>query len=66
MITAASQTFSIFAPFHMNIPDAATEMAEWTIGVRSLRSQGNLRLWNSYLPRDCVNTMIKMGWDKTA
>jgi hypothetical protein len=21
--------------------------------------------WRSYLPADCVNTMIQMGWDKT-
>ena len=25
--------------------------------------EANVRLWKSYLPADCVNTMIAMGWD---
>jgi hypothetical protein len=29
------------------------------------RSERNIRLWRSYLPPDCVNTMIRMGWDRT-
>jgi hypothetical protein len=31
----------------------------------SVRSAGNIQLWQSYLPENCVNTMIKMGWDQT-
>jgi hypothetical protein len=27
------------------------------------RSAENIRIWRSYLPKDCVDTMIKMGWD---
>jgi hypothetical protein len=27
------------------------------------RSAENIRLWRSYLPKDCVDMMIKMGWD---
>jgi hypothetical protein len=27
------------------------------------RSQQNIAEWSSYLPADCVNTMISMGWD---
>jgi hypothetical protein len=27
------------------------------------RSQQNIDEWSSYLPADCVNTMISMGWD---
>jgi len=27
------------------------------------RAANNVRQWRSYLPEDCVNTMIQMGWD---
>jgi hypothetical protein len=26
-------------------------------------SEKNIAEWSSYLPADCVNTMISMGWD---
>jgi hypothetical protein len=26
-------------------------------------SAKNILLWNSYLPHDCVKSMINMGWD---
>jgi hypothetical protein len=26
------------------------------------RAAENIRIWRSYLPEDCVDTMIKMGW----
>jgi hypothetical protein len=29
------------------------------------RSARNISLWMSYLPKDCVKTMIRMGWDQT-
>jgi hypothetical protein len=29
------------------------------------RSKRNILLWKSYLPKDCVNAMIHMGWDFT-
>jgi hypothetical protein len=25
----------------------------------------NILEWNSYLPSDCVRTMVRMGWDYT-
>jgi len=25
----------------------------------------NILQWNSYLPGDCVRTMVRMGWDYT-
>jgi hypothetical protein len=25
----------------------------------------NILMWNSYLPSDCVRTMVRMGWDYT-
>ena len=27
------------------------------------RSVKNILEWNSYLPADCVKTMVRMGWD---
>jgi hypothetical protein len=65
MNIGAFHGFSIFTPFHVNLPDASTQMAEWTMGIRSLHSQGNIKVWSSYLPRECVNTMIKLGGDRT-
>jgi hypothetical protein len=29
------------------------------------RSVKNILQWNSYLPSDCVRTMVRMGWDYT-
>ncbi len=29
------------------------------------RSESNILRWMSYLPEDCVRTMIRMGWDVT-
>jgi hypothetical protein len=29
------------------------------------RSEQNILQWMSYLPADCVKTMIEMGWDIT-
>jgi hypothetical protein len=27
------------------------------------RSENNILQWMSYLPEDCIRTMIQMGWD---
>jgi hypothetical protein len=29
------------------------------------RSENNILQWMSYLPEDCIRTMIAMGWDVT-
>jgi hypothetical protein len=29
------------------------------------RSEDNILRWMSYLPEDCVRSMIQMGWDLT-
>jgi hypothetical protein len=29
------------------------------------RSEENILQWMSYLPEDCIRTMIQMGWDVT-
>jgi hypothetical protein len=45
--------------------DAATESTEQTSSRDDERSAGNIQAWRSYLPEDCIGTMIKMGWDRT-
>jgi hypothetical protein len=51
----------IFAVPHVHRSDFATR----TIRVEGVRSIENIRLWTSYLPYDCVDTMVKLGWDRT-
>jgi hypothetical protein len=34
-------------------------------GSDGARSERNILEWMSYLPDDCVSTMIRMGWDVT-
>jgi hypothetical protein len=29
------------------------------------RSESNILQWMKYLPEDCINRMIEMGWDVT-
>jgi hypothetical protein len=29
------------------------------------RSKENILQWMAYLPKDCIKTMIRMGWDVT-
>jgi hypothetical protein len=41
-------------------------VVEQTITVATARSTENILLWQTYLPDNCVDTMIKMGWDQTA
>lgn len=33
--------------------------------AQSRRAQANVESWRSYLPADCVDTMIRMGWHHT-
>jgi hypothetical protein len=32
-------------------------------GDEPARSETNILQWMSYLPEDCIKTMIEMGWD---
>jgi hypothetical protein len=52
---------SIFAPYFYS--NTSAEITEWPADFE--RSERNIRLWRSYLPPECVETMINMGWDKT-
>ena len=39
-----------------------TELREAAL---SRRAEANVKTWRSYLPADCVDTMIRMGWHRT-
>jgi hypothetical protein len=45
--------------------DAAAPVEARANGADVARSEGNILRWMSYLPEDCVRTMIEMGWDVT-
>ncbi len=52
------------APSAVQEPSASGIEVEGRISeADAARSAENIRLWRSYLPEDCVETMIKMGWD---
>ena len=65
MFTDASRSRSVFAPPLSVHSDSTTEIAK-RIWAESARSKRNIRLWNSYLPGECVSQMIRMGWDRSA
>ncbi len=49
-----------------SIPDVKAEDTRVNGNISAAdaaRSAENIRIWRSYLPKDCVDTMIKMGWD---
>jgi hypothetical protein len=43
--------------------DAAATIEARGDGADAARSKENILQWMSYLPTDCVNTMIEMGWN---
>jgi hypothetical protein len=59
----ASPRVPIFAVPHVYLPDGAIEISMRTNRVGSM--QPVVQLWQSYLPEVCVNTMIKIRWDRT-
>jgi hypothetical protein len=47
-------------------PADATTAADMPLNQGdAARSEENILQWMSYLPEDCVRTMIDMGWDVT-
>ena len=66
---------------HLNDRTAVVRAAHRTSGIRGLtfrrfplaggtivtvdRSAKNISSWSTYLPKDCVATMVSLGWDKT-
>jgi hypothetical protein len=52
--------------FSVDVPTKSSDVAS-LIGPQPnadvTRSENNVLQWMSYLPEDCVKTMIQMGWD---
>jgi hypothetical protein len=45
--------------------DATAPIEVRVYGADAARSKENILQWMSYLPTDCVKSMIEMGWDVT-
>jgi hypothetical protein len=45
--------------------DATAPIEVRVYGADAARSKENILQWMSYLPADCVKSMIEMGWDIT-
>jgi hypothetical protein len=45
--------------------DAAAPAEARVNNAEIARSEDNILQWMSYLPEDCVRSMIQMGWDLT-
>ena len=65
MTTEAETQQSVYAPRYGEILDNATDFYEPTDADGAARSARNILQWKAYLPRDCINRMIAMGWDRT-
>jgi hypothetical protein len=50
---------------HRETSDIAARRGVLASDAVTARSEENISRWLSYLPITCVQTMIKMGWDKT-
>jgi hypothetical protein len=44
---------------------AITSMRAFLSEPEPTRSAKNILIWQSYLPRDCVESMVNMGWDRS-
>lgn len=55
----------IFGEFFEEPSDAAAPAEAWANEAEVARSEENILQWMSYLPEDCIRTMILMGWDVT-
>jgi hypothetical protein len=54
--------------FFVEIPVDTNAAAPVDAGINYadlVRSENNILKWMSYLPEDCIRTMIAMGWDVT-
>lgn len=47
------------------ISGSATELSEQGGAAEDPRAAQNILQWKSYLPPDCIKSMIAMGWDRT-
>ena len=54
-----------FADIPCEPSDAAVSMDVPVNDADAARSDRNMVQWMSYLPEDCIRSMIAMGWDVT-
>jgi len=59
----ASPRVPIFAVPQVYLSDSAIEIAKRAVREGSVRSV--VQPWQSYLPEDCLNMMVKLRWDRT-
>jgi hypothetical protein len=65
METDTRQPVQVFVDLQTESSDAAAPVEVPVNGTAAARSDENISQWNSYLPADCVKTMIEMGWHAT-
>ena len=65
MNTAAQVQQQVAVEFKPDSMDAASPIDARVNLEDLMRSENNILIWMSYLPEDCVRTMIVMGWDVT-
>jgi hypothetical protein len=54
--------------FSADVPTKSSDVASLInpqANADVIRAENNVLQWMSYLPEDCVKTMIEMGWDDT-
>lgn len=49
----------IDAEFNDEQPELSVE------AVQAARSARNIETWSAYLPQQCIETMIELGWDRS-
>jgi hypothetical protein len=55
----------VFAELFGEPSDVAEPVEAWVNDAEVAHSEENILQWMSYLPEDCIRTMIAMGWDVT-
>ena len=66
MDTNAQVQEGILAEPSMESLDVASAMSPRFDDANAVRrSEDNILQWMKYLPEDCINRMIQMGWDVT-
>ncbi len=65
MDTYAQVLQRVFVEFPEESPHTASSIAVRNTDADAARSENNISQWKSYLPQDCIETMIAMGWDVT-
>jgi hypothetical protein len=63
MTTISDTPQQAIGAIHGGVQTIADQIASFFPEPERNRSARNISLWQSYLPHDCVQSMINMGWD---